>query len=115
MDYFRVKVSGSVFSFSGVQNKLLEYYNKTNDPAATAGYCLRSLGRSVGEGTCHAVGSSPRYSAVFSGGVASNSMLRKHAPAKDCVFCPPEYSTDNAMGIAVLAWLQGGAVWNEPS
>ncbi len=113
-DLFRVKVSGSVFSFSGVQNKLLEYYHKTSDPAATAGYCLRSVVYAVEKATKQALVDYPGYSVVFSGGVASNSMLRKHAPARDSVFCPPEYSTDNAMGIAVLAWLQGGAGWNEP-
>lgn len=114
-DYFRVKVAGSVFSFSGVQNKLLEYYNKTNDPAATAGYCIRSVIHAVEKATKQALEDYPGYSVVFSGGVASNAMLRAHAPAKDSVFCPPEFSTDNAMGIAVLTWLQGGAVWNEPS
>ena len=40
---------------------------------------------------------------VFSGGVASNSLLRQAVAYLDPVFSPPEFSTDNAMGIAVLA------------
>ena len=46
-----------------------------------------------------------RYSCkvVFSGGVASNSMLRERM--KDvAIFCPPQYATDNALGTAVLTW-----------
>ena len=45
----------------------------------------------------------PGYRVVFSGGVASNSMLRKVLAPLDPIFCSPEYSTDNAMGVAVLA------------
>ena len=39
---------------------------------------------------------------VFSGGVASNSMLRKLTEDLHPVYCEPRYSTDNAMGVAVL-------------
>ena len=42
---------------------------------------------------------------VFSGGVASNSMLRKIVAPLDPVFAQPQYSTDNAMGVAVLTHL----------
>ena len=47
------------------------------------------------------------FPVVFSGGVASNSQLRESCKDFDAIFAPPEYSTDNAMGIAVLTWLQG--------
>ena len=40
---------------------------------------------------------------MFSGGVASNSMLRKVMEPLGAVFAMPQYSTDNAMGVAVLA------------
>ena len=45
----------------------------------------------------------PDAPVVFSGGVASNSMLRKVMEPLDPVFAEPRYSTDNAMGVAVLA------------
>ena len=44
----------------------------------------------------------------FSGGVASNSMLRERMREFSPVFAEPQYSTDNAMGIAVLTALQEG-------
>ena len=43
----------------------------------------------------------PGLPVLCSGGVASNSVLR--SVLQDTVFALPEYSRDNAMGIAVLA------------
>ena len=40
---------------------------------------------------------------VFSGGVASNSMLRQTLAPLNPIFAQPQFSTDNAMGVAVLA------------
>jgi N6-L-threonylcarbamoyladenine synthase len=44
----------------------------------------------------------PGLEVVFSGGVASNSRLREKMLPLKPVFCKPEYSTDNAIGVAVL-------------
>ena len=101
-DLFRVRVQDSAFSLSGVQNKLREYYDKTGDPAATARYCLRSVIHAVRKATKQALDAHPGLEVVFSGGVSSNSLLRSACP--QAVFCPPQFSTDNAMGVAVLAW-----------
>ena len=101
-DLFRVRVQDSAFSLSGVQNKLREYYDKTGDPAATARYCLRSVIHAVRKATKQALDAHPGLEVVFSGGVSSNSLLR--SACSEAVFCPPQFSTDNAMGVAVLAW-----------
>ena len=101
-ELFRVRVKECEFSLSGVQNKLREYYDKTGDPAATARYCLRTVIHTVKKATKQALDAHPGLEVVFSGGVSSNSLLR--GACDDAIFCPPQYSTDNAMGIAVLAW-----------
>ena len=103
-DLFRVRVDGARFSLSGVQNKLREYYDKTGDPSATARYCLRTIIQAVKKATKQALNEHPDLPVVFSGGVASNSLLRDALGGYDAVFCPPALSTDNAMGIAVLTW-----------
>ncbi len=105
-DFFRIRVTDSYFSLSGVENKLKEYYAKTQDPAAAARYCIRSILHGVEKATKQAAEHYPFLPVVFSGGVASNSMLRKTEAVGDCVFCPPQYATDNAQGLAVLAWRQ---------
>ena len=41
---------------------------------------------------------------IFSGGVMSNSIIRERFSREfDCVFAKPEFSCDNAAGIAYLA------------
>ena len=45
----------------------------------------------------------PGLRVVFSGGVASNSMLRQTLAPLNPIFAQPQFSTDNAMGVAVLA------------
>ena len=101
-DYFRVKCNGSEFSFSGVQNKVQQYYDKTKDAAATAAYALRSVSNGVLQATKNALKKHPGLPVVFSGGVASNSMLREITVPLNPIFAEPQYSTDNAMGVAIL-------------
>lgn len=101
-DWFRVKCRGGEFSLSGVQNKVQQFYEARPDPAETAAYALRCVGNAVLTATCQAMEAYPGLSVVFSGGVASNSMLREITAPLNPVFAQPQYSTDNAMGVAVL-------------
>ena len=102
-DVFKVKCTGMEFSLSGVQNKVQQYYSAANSAAETAAYALRCVAMAVLTATEHAMQEYPRLNVVFSGGVASNSMLRKVMEPLNPIFSEPRYSTDNAMGVAVLA------------
>lgn len=103
-EVFRVKCDQMEFSLSGVQNKVQQYYSRTNDPCETAGYTLRCMAEAVCKATKNAQKLYPDIPVVFSGGVASNSLLRQRAAAFNAIFSEPAYSTDNAMGVAVLAY-----------
>ena len=102
-DGFPVKCPGTEFSLSGMQNKVEQYYAAGNTPADTAAFALRCVCRAVLTATEHALQSYPGLEIVFSGGVASNSMLRTLAAPYKAIFAEPAFSTDNAMGVAVLA------------
>ncbi len=102
-DVFPVKCPGTEFSLSGVQNKVEQYYAAGNTPADTAAFALRCVCRAVLTATDHALQAYPGLEVVFSGGVASNSMLRSLAAPYRAIFAQPQFSTDNAMGVAVLA------------
>ena len=102
-EVFRVKCEQSQFSLSGVQNKVQKFYEECNSPTETAAYALRCVCAAVQKATQQAQKEYPGLTTVFSGGVASNSMLRKILGNENTVFCPPQYSTDNAMGVAVIA------------
>lgn len=101
---FRVKCTDCSFSLSGVQNKVQQFYEKYRSAEETAAFALRCVAGAVFQATKNAKSLYPELPVVFSGGVASNTMLRQHMASFDPVFAPPQYSTDNAMGVAVLAY-----------
>ena len=97
---FKVKWSGTEFSLSGVQNKVQQFHN--GNDAETAAFALRCVAYAVYKATENALKLYPGLKVVFSGGVASNSMLREFTKDLNPVFCEPQYSTDTALGVAVL-------------
>lgn len=102
-DFFRVKCKDMTFSFSGMQNKVQQYFEANGDPAETAAYALRCVAYGVFHVTQQALKAYPGLPVVFSGGVASNTLLRQVLEPLNPIFAQPQYSTDNAMGVAVLA------------
>ena len=102
-DLFRVKCADMTFSLSGVQNKVQQYHEKNGIPAETAAYALRCVAFAVFQATKQVLQRYPGLPVVFSGGVASNTMLRQALEPLNPIFAQPQYSTDNAMGVAVLA------------
>ena len=100
---FKVKCSKMEFSLSGVQNKVQQFHAAHGIPAETAAYALRCVAKAVYLASEQALKTYPGLRIVFSGGVASNSMLRQVIAPLNPICSEPQYSTDNAMGVAVLA------------
>ena len=100
---FKVKCNNMEFSLSGVQNKVQQFHEKYDTPAETAAFALRCVAKAVYLASEQALKAYPGHRIVFSGGVASNSMLREVIRPLNPIFSEPQYSTDNAMGVAVLA------------
>jgi len=101
-EVFKVKCPEMEFSLSGVQNKVQQFYDRNGNPTETAAYALRCVVHAVCKATDNAMKCYPGLDVVFSGGVASNSMLRELTASLHPVFAQPQFSTDNAMGVAVL-------------
>ena len=99
-EVFKVKCPEMEFSLSGVQNKVQQFHK--GDNAETAAYALRCVAYAVRKATENALKAYPGLEVVFSGGVASNSILRQLTADLHPIYCAPQYSTDNAMGVAVL-------------
>lgn len=102
-DVFKVKCPEMEFSLSGVQNKVEQFHNTHQNDSETAAYALRCVAQAVHTATKNALKAYPGLPVVFSGGVASNSMLRTLMADLNPIFADPRFSTDNAMGVAVLA------------
>ena len=98
---FRVKTQGLTFSLSGLENQVAAFYQRTTSPEETAAFAVLSVCDVVLRTTREAQKQYPGLEVVFSGGVASNLTLRRVCGFG--VFAAPQFSTDNAMGVAVLA------------
>ena len=97
---FRVRIDDLRFSFSGVENKVQKLVEAQKEPADIARFTLETISSLVRRVTDRAMERYPGLPVLCSGGVASNTILRSYL--YDAVFAPPAYSTDNAMGTAVL-------------
>ena len=102
-DTFKVRCSNMEFSLSGVQNKVQQFHSAHGEAAETAAYALRCVCGAVFQASRQAMQAYPGLRIVFSGGVASNAMLREAIRPLSPIFSQPQFSTDNAMGVAVLA------------
>lgn len=102
---FPVKVRDMRFSLSGMQNKAAALYEKGAPKAEVAAFTLMNCICAVKKATEQAKQSYGDLPVVFTGGVASNGLLRRTMTPLGGIFGLPEFSTDNAMGIAVLTYL----------
>ncbi len=109
---FAVRLDGLEFSFSGLQNQVEKLYHSGASEAETAAAALESVSMAVCAATKAALLQYPGLPVLFSGGVASNRRLREHCTEFDAIFAAPQYSTDNAMGVAVLGAEMEAAGWN---
>ena len=98
---FRVKLNGLYFSLSGMENKVKAMMAAGKPKADIARFAVDTVASAVRRTTDAAKQQYPDLPVLCSGGVASNSVLR--TVMQDAYFAQPEFSRDNAMGIAVLA------------
>ncbi len=96
----------SSFSLSGVENKckqMLENGEKYEDIAL---YCIKYIESALADTCDYLLEKFGNLPVVFSGGVMSNSIIRKDFQEKyNAYFAEPAYSSDNACGIAYLTYL----------
>lgn len=102
---FSVKVKNMTFSLSGMQNKTQQLLERGTPREEISSFVLMTCCEAVKKATKEAKNIYGDLPVVFSGGVASNSMLRAAMEPLGGIFGPPKYSTDNALGIAVLTYL----------
>ena len=106
----QVKLRDLTFSLSGMENQVKALAEKGENPANIACFAIDAVSNVVWRATQEAQRRYPGLPVLYSGGVASNSRLRSRLAPVGAVFAQPQYSTDNAMGTAVLTWR---AVWKE--
>lgn len=104
MLFFSVKIHDCEFSLSGIENKVNSLIEKGELPAEICRFVLGSIIFAVEKATKSALVQYPGLPVLYAGGVASNELLRQTmCREQDALFAKAEFSTDNAMGVAILA------------
>lgn len=101
----RVKLKGLTFSLSGMENQVKALAEEGEKPANIARFAIDAISNVVWRTTREAQKRYPGLPVLCSGGVASNTQLRAGLISLcGALFAEPRYSTDNALGTAILTW-----------
>ena len=93
-------------SLSGLQNKCEKMKRDGEGDADIAKFCIDYISQVLYEMTKNLTEKYPGLPLVYSGGVMSNTLIRKRFSEEfGAVFAAPGFSSDNAAGLAVLASL----------
>ncbi|MGI5893543.1 MAG: peptidase M22 [Candidatus Merdivicinus sp.] len=89
---------------SGIENKCAAFQKEGRPKAYIARYCLESIRAALAEMTVHAWKEFGRLPILYAGGVMASDIIRPQMEQDfGGVFAQPQYSSDNAAGIAILA------------
>lgn len=103
-------VKDCTFSLSGAQNKIEALYHSGASREAVAWYTMDIIKRAIVKATAQAV-QRERLPVLCAGGVMANRGLQAEMKQRfGAYFAEPVLSGDNAVGVAVLAAMQNGAL-----
>ena len=98
-----IKTEAGGCHLSGIENQCKKLLADGKEPAFVARYCLYAVYLAVKGLTEAALAATGELPVVYAGGVMSNGIIREKLEADfGGVFARPEFSSDNACGIAVL-------------
>ena len=99
-----MRCANCMFSLSGMENRVKDMHMTGRTAYEIANFVLNTILSAIERATEQALLQYPNIPVLCSGGVASNERVRRcMAQRFGAVFARPEFSTDNAMGVAVLA------------
>ena len=103
---FATSVKGYSCNLSGLENLALGLYQKTQDKALTSAFVLEFIGKTLERITVNLRKEYPVHKIVYGGGVLSNSIIKARLKKKfkEVYFAEPQFSADNAAGIALLTF-----------
>lgn len=100
-------VRGLECNLSGLENKAAELIASGAVPSVVAAFTLKSVLRTLDKLTENAKNAYGDLPVLFAGGVMSNRLIRWELERKyHAFFAEPEFSCDNAAGVALLCYRQ---------
>jgi len=107
---YKIKPSlrGTDCSLSGIENQCRGMLENDKPKEEVAAYCLQSILSALDGMTAVLIKQYRGLPLLFAGGVMSNSIIRNKLTEKyGAFFAAPEFSSDNAAGIAILTAIKG--------
>lgn len=102
----KIKLYGGDCSLSGLENKCLKMLENGESKEDTAKFLLTYIADTLSQMVKNIFSEYGELPLVFAGGVMSNSIIRAIITSRfNAFFAEPEFSCDNAAGIAVLTKL----------
>lgn len=100
----KISVCEYFCNLSGLENLATKIYQETDDKCLTAAYILDFIGLTL-EKLVINLRKDMNLPIIFAGGVMSNQIIKNRLFKFDNVyFAEPQFSSDNAAGISLLAW-----------
>ncbi|ADU22461.1 peptidase M22 [Ruminococcus albus] len=109
---FRIKpsVNGMDCSLSGIENKCKAMLEKGESPEDTSKFCLDYICETISMMTKAGLEKYGNMPVIYAGGVMADKLIADQLSNRfDAYFAAPEFSGDNAVGIALYAALKGKA------
>lgn len=99
----KICVKDGKCNLSGLENISQKLYKETNDKAYVSAYVLNFVSETLVALTKQIREKYPEIPIVYAGGVMSNKFLKSKLSAFDnTYFAEPQFSADNAAGVAIL-------------
>lgn len=100
----KISVKGFKCNMSGLENLASKLYSETSDKQLTAAFTLEFVYKTIAKLTENLRIKFQNHKIVYAGGVMSNAIIKSKLNKKfdGLYFAKPEFSADNASGIALL-------------
>ena len=105
-DFCKIKVfsKGADVSLSGLENKCKKMLSDGESKEDISRFCFQYIGSALETMTDRIIEEYGKLPLLYSGGVMSNSIIKERLTKKyNGIFASPEFSADNAAGVAILA------------
>ena len=100
----KITTDNCYVNLSGVENLAKKLYTETNDKEYTAAYVFEYLGEAILKISQNYISAYGDMPILYAGGVMSNQIIKEKISSRiNSYFAEPKLSSDNAVGIALLA------------
>ena len=107
--FSKVKVysKGNDISLSGLENKCRKMFDEGESKADISKFCFHYICSALETMTDKILEEYGNLPVLYSGGVMSNTFIKERLTEKyGGLFATPEFSSDNAAGVAILTYLK---------